>query len=75
MILDKSIDHKVLHDTFCAFGVMTACKVAQDADGDGKGYGFVHFVTDEAVQLAIRRCAHLSHHIWPFCRKIDFERS
>jgi len=56
--LDKSIDNKVLYDTFSSFGNILSCKVVDEGDGDGntsKGYGFVHFESDEAATRAIEK--------------------
>ncbi len=52
--LDTAIDNKALHDTFAAFGAILSCKVAQDEFGNSKGYGFVHYETDESASTAIK---------------------
>lgn len=51
--LDKTIDHKALHDTFSSFGHILSCKIATDVNGQSKGYGFVQFENEEAAQNAI----------------------
>ncbi|CAJ2675405.1 unnamed protein product [Trifolium pratense] len=51
--LDKTIDHKALHDTFSTFGHILSCKIATDGSGQSKGYGFVQFETAESAQSAI----------------------
>ncbi len=51
--LDKNIDNKAMYDTFSAFGNILSCRVAQDDTGSSKGYGFVHFETEEAANKSI----------------------
>ena len=53
--LDKSIDHKALYDTFSDFGNILSCKVALDDKGTSKGYGFVHYETQDMADLAIQK--------------------
>jgi len=53
--LHKTIDHKALYDTFSAFGTILSCKVATDENGEFKGYGFVHYETQEQSERAIEK--------------------
>ncbi|XP_077599386.1 polyadenylate-binding protein 1-like isoform X1 [Stigmatopora nigra] len=50
--LDRSIDNNVLYDIFSFFGNILSGKVVCDENGS-KGYGFVHFETQEAAERAI----------------------
>lgn len=80
--LDTAIDNKALHDTFAAFGNILSCKVAQDEHGTSKGYGYVHYETDEAASQAIKHVngmllnekkVFVGHHIPKKDRQSKFE--
>ena len=80
--LDTAIDNKALHDTFAAFGNILSCKVAQDENGNSKGYGFVHYETAEAATSAIKQVngmllndkkVFVGHHIAKKDRQSKFE--
>merc|ERR1712118_467797 len=53
--LDSNIDNKALYDTFSLFGNILSCKVACESDGKSKGYGFVHFESEDSARRAIER--------------------
>ncbi|GAB2228346.1 hypothetical protein Droror1_Dr00010181 [Drosera rotundifolia] len=78
--LDKSIDHKALHDTFSTFGTILSCKIATDANGQSKGYGFVQFESELAAQTAIDKLNGMLINdkqvfVGPFLRKQERESS
>ncbi|EER14144.1 RNA-binding motif, single-stranded-interacting protein, putative, partial [Perkinsus marinus ATCC 50983] len=53
--LDRNIDNKALYDTFSLFGNILSCKVALTPDGKSRGFGFVHFESDESAEAAIAK--------------------
>ncbi|KAL5215950.1 hypothetical protein ABZP36_007351 [Zizania latifolia] len=78
--LDKTIDHKTLHDTFSAFGNILSCKVATDEMGQSKGFGFVQYEKGEDAQSAIKSLNGMlindkPVYVGPFLRKQERENS
>eukprot|EP00658_Telonema_sp_P-2_P062338 TRINITY_DN50_c0_g1_i1.p1 TRINITY_DN50_c0_g1~~TRINITY_DN50_c0_g1_i1.p1 ORF type:complete len:642 (+),score=240.34 TRINITY_DN50_c0_g1_i1:326-2251(+) len=53
--LDKSIDNKMLYDTFSTFGNILSCKIATDEENKSKGYGFVHYEDESSCQAAMEK--------------------
>ncbi|CAF3083232.1 unnamed protein product [Rotaria sp. Silwood2] len=53
--LDERIDDKLLYDTFSAFGNVLSCKIMIRKNNQSKGYGFVHFETQDAADNAIKK--------------------
>lgn len=51
--LAKNITQKELYDTFEAFGTILSSKIAVDEKGNSKGFGYVHFETEDAASRAI----------------------
>jgi len=53
--LDPTIDNKTLFDTFSMFGDILSCKVATDQKGVSRGYGFVHYSSQENADKAVEK--------------------
>lgn len=85
--LDKSIDNKMLFETFQRFGNILSCKVCTSkteklvngklvVDEEPIGYGFVHFDSQEAADAAIKKVngmliAEKKVVVTPFIRRQD----
>jgi len=52
--LDKTIDNKILYDTFSGFGNILSCKISYDENGNSRGFGFIHYETNESAEDAIK---------------------
>lgn len=51
--MDKTIDHRALHDLFSPHGKVLSCKVESDSCGESKGYGYVQYEDEETASKAI----------------------
>ncbi|XP_019097029.1 PREDICTED: polyadenylate-binding protein 8-like [Camelina sativa] len=51
--LDKSSDQEGLYDTFSCFGSILRFKLATDASGESRGFGFVQYNTEVSAHKAI----------------------
>ncbi|KAJ9670670.1 hypothetical protein PVL29_026920 [Vitis rotundifolia] len=76
--LDKAIDNKALYDTFSTFGAILSCKIATDASGQSKGYGFVQFDNEESAKNATDKLNGMllndkQVYVGPFVRKQERE--
>lgn len=71
-----TVDNKSLFDTFSAFGNILSCKVVTDEEGNSKGYGYVHYETQEAADEAIAKLngkliEGVEAYVGPFVRRQD----
>eukprot|EP00742_Colponemidia_sp_Colp-10_P000090 GILJ01000100.1.p1 GENE.GILJ01000100.1~~GILJ01000100.1.p1 ORF type:complete len:623 (-),score=111.24 GILJ01000100.1:212-2080(-) len=74
--LDKTLDNKALYDTFSIFGNILSCKVATDENAQSRGFGFVHYESEES---AMNACAKVNGmligtkkvFVGPFVRKSE----
>lgn len=53
--LDTAIDNAALYATFSDFGHILSCKVEVDENGVSKGFGYVHYETQEEAEQAISK--------------------
>lgn len=51
--LDKTITPSELYDTFEQFGKILSCKLSMDDKGISRGFGFVHYESEESAEKAI----------------------
>ena len=51
--LDRYIDNKALYDMFSLVGNVLPSEVACNSSGESRGYGVVHYETEEVAKQAI----------------------
>jgi polyadenylate-binding protein len=77
--LDPTVDHANLYDIFSSFGNIHSCKLATNAAGVSRGFGFVHFHTQESADNAIKKMNNLkvngkTIYVAPFISARDRQR-
>lgn len=60
--LKEGVDSKVLHEIFSSFGSILSCKVMSNVEGKSRGYGFVHFKSENDAKTAIQKMNGESEH-------------
>ncbi|MCQ2819442.1 MAG: hypothetical protein MJ252_19440 [archaeon] len=53
--IDKSVTHKEFHDFFSQFGTVMSAMLAEDDEGETKGYGFCLYDSAEGAKKAIEK--------------------
>ncbi|KAL4583772.1 hypothetical protein LXL04_008355 [Taraxacum kok-saghyz] len=51
--LDLSVNDAKLEEIFGIYGRILSCKIAKEFDGKSKGFGFVHFDSEESAKAAL----------------------
>jgi polyadenylate-binding protein len=75
--LDPSINAKALQSAFSKCGRILSCKVALDAEGASKGYGFVQFESADGAKAALEmngtKIGESEVEVAPFVRRAERE--
>eukprot|EP01028_Stygiella_incarcerata_P014537 TRINITY_DN97_c0_g1_i1.p1 TRINITY_DN97_c0_g1~~TRINITY_DN97_c0_g1_i1.p1 ORF type:complete len:562 (-),score=158.39 TRINITY_DN97_c0_g1_i1:216-1901(-) len=53
--LPPHVDQKDLYDLFSTDGNIMSCKIVLDEKGDSRGYGYVHYETEEQADKAVAK--------------------
>lgn len=74
--IDKSVDARTIYHAFNQFGEILSFKIVTDDFGNSKGYGFIHFATQEEAEYVMDKVNGLSFKgreivVCPFIPKKD----
>lgn len=78
--IDKSVDARTIYHAFFQFGEILSFKIVTDDFGNSKGYGFIHFSSEEEAQYVMEKVNGLSFKgkdivVCPFIPKKDRSES